>query len=166
MNCKESLTRTVIVPSSSSLLSPNISPTRGHFSLLPAKLSLSSIGLHPKTMSPIAQRDNKYQILRSDYDLAFQQLALDVQKLAQHPAQNGFETSAAHRHYLRTRNKLADYLLCRRAEALIMRSAPAASPDEREAPSIEEHAYFLWENSGRPGGNDQANWYDAEAHCS
>lgn len=117
-------------------------------------------------MSPIVQRRANYKKLRSDYDLAFQQLALDVQNLNQPEVNNGIETSAAHRCYLRRRNELADYLLSRRAEARIMRLRPAASLDERETCLVEEHAYFLWENSGRPGGNDQANWYDAEAHFS
>lgn len=114
-------------------------------------------------MSSIAQGETTYKRLRSEYDRAFQHLALELQNLTQPEAQSNVEISAAHRSYLRRRNDLADYLLSRRAEAPL---TPAALPNERKLCSIEEHAYFRRKKSGRPGGNDQANWYDAEAHFS
>ncbi len=126
-------------------------------------------------MSPPAQRKADFKTLRTAYDLAFQQLAFEVQNLIQAKVQNGVESgkisqleeqiSAANRCYLRRRNELADFLLSRRAEGRTMRSATATVSDRREVLSVEKHAYFLWENSGRPGGNDQANWYDAETQC-
>ena len=85
-------------------------------------------------MSPIAQRKTSYDKLRSDYDLAFQQLACEVRHLNQQtePVESdslmqGQETvSAAYRSYLRRRNDLAEYLLTRRNEKR------TTVPEERE----------------------------------
>jgi hypothetical protein len=118
--------------------------------LFPASCSLSAVNLHLKTMSPMTQRKTNYQRLRSDYDLAFHQLALELQNLTQPEAQKNIEISAAYRCYLRRRNDLANYLLSRRAKAHV---APAAIPND------------FWGKSGRPV-NDRANWYDAGAQCS
>lgn len=148
-----------------------------HFSLLADRLGLLIVGLHLNAMSSIAQHETNYKILRSAYDLAFQHLALEVQHLDQLKAQERVEGSrlieseervaSAHRCYVRRRNELVDYLLSKRAESRI--TQPAADPiseDQAELFALKERAYFLWENSGRPGGNDQANWYKAEARCS
>jgi len=85
-------------------------------------------------MSPIAQRKTSYDKLRSDYDLAFQQLVCEVRHLNQQtepverdsPMQGQETESAAYRSYLRRRNDLAEYLLTRRNEKR------TTVPEERE----------------------------------
>ncbi len=125
-------------------------------------------------MSLIAlQPTTTYRRLRSAYDHAFQQLAREVRQLSRLQTLSSVgnqnvsaaleQVAAAERCYVETRNALADFLLSRQAEGDVTAPSPKPIPDEQARASIQEQAYFLWENAGKPRGNDQANWYRAEA---
>ncbi len=119
------------------------------------------------------QRGTNYESLRSTYDLAFGQLATEIHHLqTRHGVEIGSLAEAeqqlaeAYRFYLQTRNALADFLMARHAQDTPVTSQPPATRNEQPSASIQERAYFLWVDAGRPSGNDQANWYRAEARHS
>ena len=93
--------------------------------------------------------------MKPRYDQAFAELRERVRELQRtHPAwlQDGntraAELSAAQAEYWRSRNALADLLMGR--------------PEGAGTCDTERLAYTLWERAGRPSGQAEQFWYEAE----
>ena len=112
------------------------------------------------------QQKTNYEWLRSAYDRAFARLTAETRQLNHLHTQRGVETRTitqaeqkvadAERLYLQTRNALGDFLIAKKDQ----------SPRQSQSASIEECAYFLWLNAGKPSGNERADWYQAETYSS
>ncbi len=97
-------------------------------------------------------RDYEYRRLRAEYDAAFAELCA-----AQPPA--GQWGRAAEQD--RFEKALASYRESRQRLVRFLAGVEQPSPGRRD--DVSAVAYRLWEEAGRPIGNPERHWYQAEA---
>jgi hypothetical protein len=109
-------------------------------------------------LSDGTRRSLRLQILKQEYDSAFRNLAAKARRLQKVQDDASFgetavreawrEVAEATSEYQSSRNRLMEFLL---------------PPGTRlRKPHIEQAAYFLWENAGRPSGTAEEDWYRAQ----
>lgn len=100
-------------------------------------------------------KESEYWRLRSEYDTAFAELCA-----AQPPAdQLGKQSSQK-----RFEKAQASYRECRQKLARFIAGLDKPSPGPRD--DVRAVAYRLWEEAGRPAGNPEQHWFQAEALVS
>ena len=93
----------------------------------------------------------EYARLRAEYDAAFENLTIEFHKLQPAPPGSPALHQRFHeavRVYHERRDRLAEFLV----------SKPSPSKD-----TINILAYQLWEQAGRPAGQSDQYWYQAES---
>jgi hypothetical protein len=117
-----------------------------------------------------------WRLLRAEHDLAFRRWKAEVfswqSLLSQVPqdrqaieqARQRMEESAAA--YRAKRDRLAGYILQRRpaqpASATPRSAAAAATSASGQSAQVRALAHQIWEESGRPSGSAEADWFEAE----